>query len=186
MAIQTPITSSPPDEAPCATPLALAFAGFLPLLATFITAERDLEDIQGAFDPAYQAWERDADIAQSRMTSALGEVRRTATVTREDRLILRMAILIDALLSAETQRGFRDLHRGMQRMFFAAFQVPGYGPRARQVNGLLIQSRHLVDAMVALPLFERWSDPDLTSATKPAPDFIDDEGNGATAEFCPV
>ena len=186
MAIQSPITSSPPDEAPCATPRALAFAVFLPLLAAFIGAERDLEDVQGAFDPAYQAWERDADIAQARMTAALGEVRRTAAVTREDRLILRMAILIDALLSAETQHGFRDLHRGMQRMFFAAFQVPGYGPRAWQVNALLIQSRHLVDALVALPLFERWTDTDLTSAMTPASDVIDDEGNGATMEFCPV
>lgn len=186
MAIQTPITSSPPHEAPCATPLALAFAAFLPMLAAFVDAERELEDVQGAFDPAYAAWERDADIAQSSMTAALGAVRRTATVIREDRLILRMVILIDALLSAETQRGFRDLHRGMQRMFFAAFQVPGYGPRACQVNALLIQSRHLIDAMVALPLFERWTDPDLTSAAKSVPDVIDDEGNCATAEFCPV
>ena len=89
-----------------------------------------------------------------------------------------MVLLIDALLSAETRRGFRDLHRGMQRMFFAAFQVPGYGPRACQVNALLIQSRHLVDAMVSLPLFERWTDPDLTEMANEAP--------VAAAEFCPV
>lgn len=178
MAIQIPITSSLPDEAPCATPRTLAFAVFLPLLAAFVDAERDLEDVQGAFDPAYQSWERDADIAQARMTAALGEVRRTAAVTREDRVILRMAILIDALLSAETQRGFRDLHRGMQRMFFAAFQFPGYGPRAWQVNALLIQSRHLVDAMMALPLFARWTDRDLADTAV--------EAAVATAEFCSV
>ena len=44
----------------------------------------------------------------------------------------------------------------------------------------------LAAVRLALPLFERWSDPDLTFVTRLAPDVIDDEGNGATAEFCPV
>lgn len=178
MAIQTPITSSFSDEAHSATPLVLAFAAFLPVLAAFITAEVDLEEVQGAFDPAYHAWERDADLAQTRMTAALIDLRRTPVTTREDQLLVRMALLIDAFLSAETPRGFHDLHRWMQRVFFSSFQMKGFGPRAWQVNALLLQSRHLIDAIVALPLFERWSDPDLTDMATEAP--------AAAAEFCPV
>ena len=151
-----------PHEAHCTVPLALAVAAFLPKLADFIEAERDLEEVQGAFDPAYHAWERDADEAQTRMATALSGLRRTPARSREDHVLMRMIILIDALLGAETQKSFVDLHRRMHWSFFSAFQVQGFGPRAHQTNALLIQARHLVDALVALPLFQRWSDPDLT------------------------
>lgn len=165
MATQSFIMPPAPHEAHCTVPLALAFAAFLPKLAGFIEAERDLEDVQGAFDPAYHAWERDADEAQTRMATALSGLRRTAAQSREDHVLMQMIILIDALLGAETLQSFTDLHRRMHWSFFSTFQMQGFGPRAHQTNALLIQARHLVDALVALPLFQRWSEPDLTGTS---------------------
>ena len=39
-------------------------------------------------------------------------------------------------------------------VFFRQFQVPGFGPTAQSRNALLIQARHLIDAMMRLPLFD--------------------------------
>lgn len=139
------------------------FAAFLPVLASFIEAERDLEDVNGAFDPAYKAWERDADLAQQKLTTALCVLRDLPVGTPEDRPLKRMAMLIDSLFS-EDNAAFRPLHRRMRIEFFQRFQVRGFGPEAQRTNALLLQARHMVDAMATLPIFERWSDPDIETS----------------------
>lgn len=160
-----PVPTTPPaaNEVPCASVFALEFAAFLPVLAGFIDAERDLEEVQGAFDPAYKAWERDADLAQQRLTTALCALRDLPARAPEDRPLQRMMLLIDGLFGAEDNTTFRSLHRRMHMAFFSQLQVRGYGPEAQRTNTLLLHARHMVDAMATLPLFERWSDADLDS-----------------------
>lgn len=155
-------TSFAANEAPVSA-YASGFAAFLPMLAGFIEAERDLEDVNGAFDPAYKAWERDADLAQQKLTTALCALRDLPVLLPEDRPLQRMAMLIDSLF-AEDNAAFRPLHRRMRVEFFQRFQVCGFGPVAQRTNALLLQARHMVDAMATLPIFERCSDPGIENA----------------------
>lgn len=167
MAIHTVITTMAANEAPRETVMSRAFAGFLPALAEFVQAERDYEDVAHSQDPAYRIWQRDAELAQERLT---GSIRRFNTLQQEipeDRPLRRFVTLVDTMLGDEEPGHAKRLHRKMQIAFFAEFQVPGIGATAMHRNALLVQARHLVSAMAALPLF----DGEDISVTGAGPDF---------------
>lgn len=171
MADQTPIMPHAANEAPRNSDFATYFSlHLLPSMAAYIVAERDLEDVQGAFDPAYLAWEQDADEARERLTSVLFYLCEERTLVTTDRPLKRMALLVKELIWAEDVKVFRTLHREMRDTFLTHFQVRGFGPDAHQANAMLIQAFHLVDALVELPIFERWTDEELADFQKPASD----------------
>lgn len=154
MAIHTVIMPLASNEAPRETAASRAFATLLQAQAAFVQAERDYEDVAQSRDPAYRMWERDAELAQEQLTTALRQFHALPQEAPEDRPLRRMALLIDAMLGDEEPGGARRLHRRMQLAFFVSFQAKGIGATAMHRNALLIQARHLVSAMVALPLFE--------------------------------
>lgn len=131
-----------------------AFAVFLPLLATYVEAERDLEDICHNYDPALSLWQRDRDAAEMRLALAVFSLHRLAVGIPEDRPLQRFVALVYRMLNDHEPDAPRQLHREMKATFFRHYQVRGIGPVAQHRNVLLIQARHLVDAMIRLPFFD--------------------------------
>ncbi len=166
MANQTPITPFSALKEQRATPASLAFPSLLIGAVDFVHAERDLDDVGHSQDPAYGIWLRDAELAQERLTKSLGDFLALPQVIVEDRPLFRTAQLIDAMLGCEEPSGARKLNSTMQFAFFREFQVSGICPTAMHRNAMLIQARHVITALVALPLFDftpdvTGKDPDL-------------------------
>ncbi len=153
------------------TPLSLAFTAMMPTLARYIEAERDLGDVCGSYDPAYALWHRDAERAEANLRHALQACRATQVMLTEDRPLRRTATLIAMMLDEHEPSHARQLHREMRAAFFKQFQVPGFGVVAQHRNGLLIQARHLIDALNRLPLFD--FDPDYAVNQIDEPDADD-------------
>lgn len=161
-------------EVPKETRFSVAFTKFLPVLAHFIEAERDLEDINHSFDPAYGNWLRDAVAARAGVSGYLLNFHAMPVHLPEDRPLRRAALLVDAMLNDEDPSRPRHLHRQMQLVFFQQFQVRGFGPTAQHRNALLIRAWHLIDAMARLPLFDfnpvdPIDEPDAWGATEMSP-----------------
>jgi len=141
-------------EPPSETPITLAFRNVLTTMHAFVNAERDLEDIAYSRDPAYAVWAADTEQAHENLAEALGVVHSLPAEFREDRPLKRMALLADAMIGHEVPGGARDLHLQMHMVFFTKFQAAGLSSTAMHRNGLLIHARHLVNAMISLPLFD--------------------------------
>lgn len=175
MTIFTPLTAATNSErleVSHETAYFIAFAALLPTLADFIEAERDLGDICHSYDPAYSAWHRDAQRARVRLDKVLRHVHGLRVERPEDQPLRRMVVLADAMLKTDAPERPLYLHRQMKLVFFRQFQVPGFGPTARSRNALLIQARHLIDAMMRLPLFDYRPDCTIApDATAPADDL---------------
>ena len=144
------------------TALSKGFTIFLPLLADFVEAERDLEDIKHSDDVALSLWTRDRDVAKARLQIALNAMHRLSVRLPEDRPLRNVVILVDRMLDDSETLFPRQLHREMKACFFSRFQVAGFGPVAQHRNAMLIQARHLVDALVALPFYDHVPTVDLT------------------------
>lgn len=153
------------------TPLSLAFTAMMPALAHYIEAERDLGDICHSYDPAYALWHRDAERAQANLRQALLVCRRSQVLLTEDRPLRRTALLIAAMLDEHGPSHPRQLYREMKAAFFQRFQVTGFGVLAQHRNAMLIQARHLIDALIKLPLFD--FDPDYEVSQPAEPDTDD-------------
>ena len=154
MTVQTLIMPFASHEAPPTTPASDAFLLMLTALTAMVTAERDLADISYSQDPAYSAWMQEAEAAQQHLSNVARDFMALPHSAPEDRPLFRMALLIDAMLTHEEPGGARDLHLEMQVTFFQKYQVTGVGAKALSRNILLIQARHLVDALAYLPLFD--------------------------------
>ncbi|WP_375554212.1 hypothetical protein [Roseovarius mucosus] len=145
-----------------------AFASFLPLLAAYVEAERDLEDISHSHDPALSLWQRDRDAAEVRLAQAIVSLHRLPVRIPEDRPLQRLVALLYRMLDDHEPDAPRQLHREMKATFFRHYQVRGIGPNAQHRNMLLIQARHLVDAMITLSFFDY-----LPEEAVPEPDLED-------------
>lgn len=154
MTKQFPIMPDLGHEAPRETVISAAFCNVLSTMHAFIDAERDLEDIAYSQDPAYSAWAADTEQAYETLADALAGVHCLPVDLREDLPLKRMARLADAMIGHEEPGGARALHAEMQMAFFTRFQASGLSQTAMHRNGLLIHARHLVAAMISLPLFD--------------------------------
>ena len=145
----------------------------LPALAAYTVAERDLEDVAGGYDPAYLRYEAEADEAREALTTTLIENLWVSASVPTDRPLRRMVMLIDALVRAEDVSTFKGLHRNMRHSFSRHFQSQDEGRLAQAVNVVLVDAGRMIDALVALPIFGRWSDEELAIYHKPGPDPLD-------------
>lgn len=144
------------------TALSKGFTILLPLLADFVEAERDLEDIKHSEDVALSLWTRDRDVAKTRLQNALTAMHRLSVRLPEDRPLRNMTILVDRMLDEDEALFPRQLHREMRSCFFSRFQIAGFGPVAQHRNAMLIQARHLINALVTLPFHDHVPSADVT------------------------
>lgn len=171
MANHTPITPFGADEVPSITAASLAFIPVLRTLRSLVVAERDLEDVSYSQDPAYHAWLRDSELAHERLTDTLRDFCALSISHPADQPLRRAVMLIDAILGHEEPGGGRRLALQMRAAFFSRFQLRGIDPTALHRNGLLVQARHLITALAALPLFDAC--PEATMVAPPADDGSD-------------
>lgn len=177
MADQTPIMPPAVFEVTRSSDFGAHFCTHLvPALATYTVAERDLEDVAGGYDPAYLHYEEEADEAREALSTALIEILWVPTALPTDRPLRRMVMLIDALVRAEDVATFRGLHRKMHHSFSRHFQSQDEGRLAKSVNVVLVDAGQMVDALVALPIFGRWSDEELAIYHQPGPDPLSSIG----------
>lgn len=113
-----------------------------------------MEDVGDNWDGALSLWQRDRDAAKLRLKTAITSLRRIPVKLLEDRPLCRIVILTSKILDEHEPEFPRHLHRDMKGSFFRQYQVAGFGPVAQHRNALLIQARHLLDAMVALPFYD--------------------------------
>ncbi|MBQ2262928.1 MAG: hypothetical protein II336_16380 [Loktanella sp.] len=144
----------PPITPAFDTVFSSAFATMLPNLSHFIAAERDMGDISASYDPAYAAWFRDVARANAALDRSLMQLHQLPIQRPEDDPLCRMALLIDAMLNDDDPVWARQAHHHMHLVFFQRYQVAAFSEVAQHCNGLLIQARHLVDALIQLPLFD--------------------------------
>lgn len=171
MADQTPIMPPAAFEVTRNSHFGALFCNHLmPALAAYTLAERDLEDVAGGYDPAYLRYEAEADEARETLTTALIENLLVPIMAPTDRPLRRMAMLIAALIRAEDVNTFKGLHRNMHHSFSRHFQSQDEGRLAQSVNVVLVDACQMVDALVALPIFGRWSDEELAIYHQPGPD----------------
>ncbi len=154
MTTQLLITAEQTDKANVQTPLCNAFPLFLSKLVRFIEAERDVADISASYDPAYSDWHRESEHASIELDGCLMDMHQLPIHRLEDMCLRRMTRLIDAMLNDDDPERARQTHRHMQLVFFLRYQVTGFSDVAQHYNGMLIHARHLVDALVQLPLFD--------------------------------
>lgn len=149
--LRTPFALDMPNS-PRETPVSAAFAALLPVLAAYIRAERDLEDIGFSMDPAYQEWHRGSEEAEDRLIDLLHALRSTPIGIAMDVPLRKMALLIHAMRCDPL--GARALHQKMDAKFTKHFRVPGTGAMAHHRNLLLTWCRPLVADFASLPLFD--------------------------------
>lgn len=164
-------TPSNSNEAPLTSAKSDAFPDLLKSVFNLIVAERDLEDTSYSQDPAYSAWLRDAELAHESLTGSLCHFHKLPIHSAADQPLQLMASLIDGMLGHEEPGGARQLQLRMEVAFFTKFQISGIGSTAMHRNGMLLQARHLVSALAALPLFD---------GTAESPDDDLDVGDVAT------
>lgn len=147
LAVRSPITAGMAGEAPLATPVSSAFAALIP-------DEIEFAEVNFCFDRAFQDWLRDTELAHEQLTTELDHFHTLPRVIPEDRPLQEFAQLLDAAIGHEEPGGARQLCRELHFAFFSRFQIAGIGPTAMHHNRMLLEARHLMTALVALPLFD--------------------------------
>ncbi|WP_081614930.1 hypothetical protein [Paracoccus sp. N5] len=135
MAIHTPITAPAFPEASSAfthTPVTHQFAAVMRDLADYIEAERDLEHCD-SWDPACDAWIRDAERARVRVLDGISALRVAPTCRREDLPLRRHADLAQMLIESDSPQQVRDI-LALPGRFPHVFRCAGDGPVARRVD----------------------------------------------------
>lgn len=142
-----------PSEAPRETAISTAFSVFLPILADYVRAERDLEDIGYSMDPAYAAWNEASDHAQDRLIDVLRLLRDLPLEIPEDLSLQRAALAVHAM-RYEGGPAARRRHQRMEEVFERTYLLPGTSPTALHRNLLMTWARPLIACLIALPIFD--------------------------------
>ncbi|KRW98008.1 hypothetical protein [Paracoccus sp. MKU1] len=154
MAIHTPITASDFPEANSAfthTPITIGFTTLMRDLADYIEAERDLEHC-GSWDPACDAWIRDAERARVRVLDGITALRAAPTRRREDLPLRRYADLAQMLIESDSPEQVRDI-LALPGRFPDFFRCAGDGPVARRVDLMVAGFQQHLNALARLPDF---------------------------------
>lgn len=134
------------------TPVARAFAALPCALARHIETEREVEDVD-IWDLAFRDWLTDAEHAYTDVTTHLFNITAAEVVCEDDKPLVRMAMLIDALVGSEDPDTFGHLYRLLPQ-FEDLFQCHGQGPAARHRDNMLEAARRHIDTMASLLTYD--------------------------------
>lgn len=117
-------TSPAPSEGAKLSPIGSAFSGFLGTTWPLIRAERDLAGFNGmAWDPAVDAWIRDAEAAHDATLAALKDVIAQPVMQDGDALLRIVARIWDRVMRSSDPAEVADLRHfilNRQRLFRTA------------------------------------------------------------------
>ncbi|WP_051416257.1 hypothetical protein [Paracoccus sp. J55] len=154
MAIHTSIISPRHSEAApsfCPTPVTIQFGAVLRDLSAYIEAERDLEHCD-SWDPACDAWIRDAERARTRVLDGITALRVAPIRRREDLPLRRCADLAQMLIESDSPEQVRDIIVLPER-FPDVFRCTSDGPVARRVDLMVAAFQQHLNALARLPDF---------------------------------
>lgn len=105
-------TSLPPSEGAKLSPIGLAFSGFLGTTWPLIRAERDLAGLCGlGWDPAVDAWIRDAEAAHDATLAVLKDVITLPVMQDGDALLRIVARIWDRVMRSSDPAEVADLRQ---------------------------------------------------------------------------
>ncbi|MBK4217946.1 hypothetical protein JJJ17_18615 [Paracoccus caeni] len=130
------------------TTISRAFSRFLGALASYIEAERDIEDV-ASFDPAFLDWHRDAETARDTVRARIDEIRAAVSTRAEDQPLKRMALLISALINSGSSAEFLSLQMSFKR-HAKLFTCAGTDATARRVRQMLYTAGLRLDDLAGL------------------------------------
>lgn len=154
-----------PDESPHDTAITNAFSMLLPILAEYVSAERDLEDVGFSSDPAYTNWHMDAERAQDRLIDVLHDLRTLRVQTSQDVPLRRIAVFLHAMRTCNAATA-RAIHQQMEGYFEAQLQRPSTVTSKLQRTLLMQWARPHIAAFAALPVFECNADDEAERVTE--------------------
>lgn len=154
MAIHMPITAPAFPKASSAfthTPVTHQFAAVMRDLADYIEAERDLEHCD-SWDPACDAWIRDAEEARTRVLDAIASLRAAPTRRHEDLPLKRCAELAQMLIESDSQEQVRAI-LALPGRFPHLLRCAGDSPVARRVDLMVAAFQQHLRVLASLPDF---------------------------------
>ncbi|WP_323715971.1 hypothetical protein [Paracoccus aminovorans] len=133
------------------TPTTTRFTGLMHSFSAYIEAERDLEHC-GSWDPACDAWIRDAERARTRVLDAIANLCAAPTRRRADLPLRRYAGLAQMLIESDSPEQVQTL-LALPDRFPQAFRCAGNDPVARRVDLMVASFRQHLNALARLPDF---------------------------------
>jgi len=130
------------------TPITIQFGAVLRDLSAYIEAERDLEHCD-SWDPACDAWIRDAERARTRVLDGITALRVAPIRRREDLPLRRYADLAKMLIESDSPEQFRDI-LALPDRFPQVFRCAGTGPVARRVDLMVAGFQQHLHALATL------------------------------------
>ncbi|WP_051476519.1 hypothetical protein [Paracoccus sp. J39] len=173
MAIHTPITAPDFPEANSAfthTPITIGFTTLMRDLADYIEAERDLEHC-GSWDPACDAWIRDAERARVRVLDGIAALRGTPVCRSEDLPLRRCADLARMLIESDCPEQVRDM-LALPDRFPQVFRCAGTGLVAGRVDLMVAAFQQHLHALARLPDFTGMVEADDLAIEPDAPNLM--------------
>lgn len=164
MAIHMPIISPRPSEAVPSfrpTPVTIGFTAMLGDLSAYIEAERDLEHCD-SWDPACDAWIRDAERARARVLDGITHLRAAPNQRREDLPLKRCADMAQMLIESDSSRQVRDI-LALPVRFPHLFRCAGDSPVARRVDLMVAAFQQHLRTLASLPDFTGVVEADLSA-----------------------
>ncbi|WP_052362579.1 hypothetical protein [Falsirhodobacter sp. alg1] len=154
MAIHTPIIPPCHSEAVpsfCPSPVTVLFGAMMRNLSAYVEAERDLEH-SGSWDPACDAWIRDAERARTRTLDSLAQLDATPLERREDQPLKRLSKMAQMLIESDTPEAFRNTF-ALQGYFPDLFRCANTSPMGRRTNQMVAAFQQHLNALRTLPDF---------------------------------
>lgn len=151
MAIHLPIIPTCHSKAApsfCPSPVTVLFGDMVRNLSAYIEAERDLEHC-GSWDPACDAWIRDAERARTRVLDSLAQLDATPFERHEDQPLKRLSKMAKMLIESGTPEGFRNTF-ALQSYFPDLFRCADTSPMGRRTNQLIAAFQSHLHALAAL------------------------------------
>ncbi|WP_323716416.1 hypothetical protein [Paracoccus aminovorans] len=173
MAIHTPIISPCPSEALASfrsTPVTLHFASVMRDFSAYIEAERDLEHCD-SWDPACDAWIRDAERARTRVLDAIANLCAAPNQRREDLPLRRCADLAQMLIESDSPEQVRDI-LALPVRFPDFFRCAGTGLVAGRVDLMVAAFQQHLHALARLPDFTGMVEADDLAIEPDAPNLM--------------
>ncbi|WEJ79881.1 hypothetical protein EQ718_06045 [Paracoccus versutus] len=120
-------------------------------LSAYIEAERDLEHCD-SWDPACDAWIRDAERARVRVLDGISALRVAPTCRREDLPLKRSAELARMLIESDSPQQVRDI-LALPDRFPSFFRCAGDSPAARRVDLMIAAFQQHLRSLATLSDF---------------------------------
>lgn len=152
------------------TPIMQEFRKVTCYFGAYIEAERDLEHC-GSWDPACDAWIRDAERARTRVLHYLAQLDATPLERHDDQPLKRLGKVAQMLIESDTPKAFRNT-LALRDYFPDLFRCTDPGPAGRRTNQLVAAFQQHLNGLSELPDFMDTIEADRAETERDNPDHL--------------